>query len=72
MIWAPLSEIPAIGRLPVYIGTLTAFVVLQLPVALAPNFACLLAFRLITGFVGSPVLAIGITFEIMKSRDKTF
>ena len=59
MIWAPMSEVPRIGRNPIYIGTLIAFVVLQLPVALAPNFATLLCFRFITGFVGSPVLATG-------------
>ena len=59
MIWAPMSEIPQIGRNPVYIGTLALFVVLQVPTALAVNFGMLLAFRFITGFVGSPVLATG-------------
>ena len=59
MIWAPLSEIPQIGRNPIYIGTLVVFVVLQVPTALAVNFGMLLAFRFITGFVGSPVLATG-------------
>lgn len=33
--------------------------VLQVPTALAVNFGMLLAFRFITGFVGSPVLATG-------------
>ncbi|KPI40869.1 Caffeine resistance protein 5 [Cyphellophora attinorum] len=59
MIWAPLSEIPQIGRNPIYIGTLALFVVLQVPTALAVNFGMLLAFRFITGFVGSPSLATG-------------
>ncbi|SLM36536.1 multidrug resistance protein [Lasallia pustulata] len=59
MLWAPLSEIPQIGRNPIYLGTLFVFVVLQLAVALAPNFATLLVFRFITGFFGSPVLATG-------------
>ncbi|KAH9892942.1 MFS transporter [Xylariomycetidae sp. FL2044] len=59
MIWAPLSEIPQIGRNPVYISTLALFVVLQVPTALAVNFGMLLAFRFITGFVGSPALATG-------------
>lgn len=54
-----MSEIPQIGRNPVYIGTLIAFVLLNLPVALAKNFSMLLAFRFLTGFVGSPVLATG-------------
>lgn len=59
LIWAPMSEIPQIGRNPVYILTLFIFVVLQVPTALAVNFGMLLAFRFITGFVGSPVLATG-------------
>lgn len=54
-----MSEIPQIGRNPVYVGTLAVFVVLQAPTALAVNFGMLLAFRFITGFVGSPVLATG-------------
>lgn len=59
MIWAPMSEIPQIGRNPVYIGTLVVFVALQVPTALARNFGMLLAFRFITGFIGSPSLATG-------------
>ncbi|MCJ1288347.1 hypothetical protein MMC26_007702, partial [Xylographa opegraphella] len=59
MLWAPLSEIPQIGRSPVYIGTLFVFVLLQVPVALATNFTMLLCFRFLTGFIGSPVLATG-------------
>ncbi|KAI4214458.1 MAG: hypothetical protein LQ351_002875 [Letrouitia transgressa] len=59
MIWAPMSEIPMIGRNPVYIGTLVVFVVFQLGAALATNFAMLLCFRFFTGFFGSPVLATG-------------
>ncbi|KAL8832533.1 MAG: hypothetical protein Q9191_000215 [Dirinaria sp. TL-2023a] len=59
MLWAPMSEIPQIGRNPVYIGTLIVFVVLQVPTALAVNFGMLLAFRFLTGFIGSPVLATG-------------
>ena len=59
MIWAPMSEIPQIGRNPVYIGTLAVFVAFQVPTALARNFGMLLAFRFLTGFIGSPVLATG-------------
>lgn len=59
MIWAPMSEIPQIGRNPVYIGTLILFVVLQVPTALAVNFGMLMAFRFLTGFIGSPSLATG-------------
>ena len=59
MLWSPMSEIPQIGRNPVYLGTLALFVALQVPTALATNFGMLLAFRFITGFVGSPALATG-------------
>ncbi|KAL9029474.1 MAG: hypothetical protein Q9196_002296, partial [Gyalolechia fulgens] len=54
-----MSEIPMIGRNPVYIGTLILFVIFQVPTALATNFAMLLCFRFLTGFIGSPVLATG-------------
>ena len=54
-----MSEVPFIGRNPIYIGTLAAFVVLQLGCIYATNFGMLMAFRFITGFVGSPVIATG-------------
>ncbi len=50
---------PFFGRNPIYIITLLLFVVLQLGVIYAKNFGMLLAFRFITGFIGSPVLATG-------------
>ena len=59
MLWSPLSEMPYIGRMPIYWGTLFLYVVLQVPTALSTNLGMLLAFRFITGFVGSPVLATG-------------
>lgn len=59
MIWSPMSEIPQIGRNPVYIGTLIVFVFLQFAVIYAKNFGMLMAFRFLTGFFGSPVLATG-------------
>lgn len=59
MLWAPMSEIPFIGRNPVYLSTLFVFVMFQIPTALASNFGMLLAFRFLTGFFGSPVLATG-------------
>jgi MFS transporter, DHA1 family, multidrug resistance protein len=59
MIWAPMSEIPQFGRNPVYIGTLVVFIFLQFSVIYAKNFGMLLAFRFLTGFFGSPVLATG-------------
>ena len=59
MFWSPLSEMPYIGRMPIYLFTLFLYVVLQVPTALASNFGMLMAFRFITGFVGSPILATG-------------
>ncbi|EXJ92341.1 hypothetical protein A1O3_00891 [Capronia epimyces CBS 606.96] len=59
MLWSPMSEVPQIGRGPIYIGTLALFVILQVPTALATNFGMLLAFRFLTGFIGSPSLATG-------------
>ena len=59
MVWSPLSEEPQIGRMPIYILTLAMFVVLQVPTALATNYGMLMAFRFLTGFVGSPILATG-------------
>ena len=47
------------GRKPVYLVTLTVFVGLQIPTALAKNFGMLLAFRFLSGIFGAPVLAIG-------------
>ncbi|PRP85221.1 hypothetical protein PROFUN_06991 [Planoprotostelium fungivorum] len=59
MIWAPMSEIPAIGRMPVYIFTLIAFVAIQVPTALIQSLGGLLALRFAAGFIGSPSLATG-------------
>ena len=59
MVWSPLSEVPQIGRMPIYILTLALFAILQVPTALATNYGMLMAFRFITGFVGSPILATG-------------
>jgi DHA1 family multidrug resistance protein-like MFS transporter len=54
-----MSEIPYIGRNPIYISTLFVFVLFQIPTALASNFGMLLAFRFLTGLFGSPALATG-------------
>jgi len=59
MIWSPLSEIPQIGRNPIYIGTLVVFVFFNFGVVYAKNIGMLLAFRFLTGFFVSPVLATG-------------
>ncbi|KAL8829742.1 MAG: hypothetical protein Q9191_001835 [Dirinaria sp. TL-2023a] len=59
MVWSPMSEAIRIGRKPVYIVTLLVFVGLQAGTALAVNIGMLLAFRILTGIFGAPVLAIG-------------
>ncbi|KAJ6114686.1 hypothetical protein N7486_000464 [Penicillium sp. IBT 16267x] len=59
MLWSPLSEIPMIGRSPTYVLTLFVFVFFNFGVIYAKNFGMLLAFRFLTGFVGSPALATG-------------
>jgi len=59
MIWSPLSDFPAVGRLPVYVVTLVIFVGLQFPTIYANNIHTLLAMRFFAGFFGSPCLAIG-------------
>ncbi|VDB91856.1 unnamed protein product [Peniophora sp. CBMAI 1063] len=59
MFLSPISEIPQIGRMPIYIITLILFIILNIPTALATNFGMLLVFRFLTGFVGSPILATG-------------
>lgn len=65
LIWSPLSEIPPVGRNPVYIATLAIFVALQVPTALAGNLGTLLAFRFLTGFFGSPALATVCLMSVM-------
>ncbi|GAA5967513.1 hypothetical protein JCM11641_000571 [Rhodosporidiobolus odoratus] len=59
MILAPLQELPAIGRNPVYIIGLFLFVIFQIPEILGKNMATILVFRFLSGFVGSPALATG-------------
>ena len=59
MLWAPLSEIPVIGRNPPYVATLVIFVILTVPAAVVQNFAGLLVLRFLQGFFGSPCLATG-------------
>ena len=59
LIFAPLSEIPIVGRSPVYAVTMLVFVILSIPTALVKNFAGLLVLRFLQGFFGSPCLANG-------------
>ena len=59
LIFAPLSEVPLIGRSPVYTITFLLFVIISIPTALVKNFAGLLVLRFLQGFFGSPCLANG-------------
>lgn len=59
LLFAPLSEIAAVGRNWIYIPTFFLFVVLSIPTALVSNYPGLLVLRFLTGFFGSPCLANG-------------
>ena len=59
LLFAPLSEVPIVGRSPVYTITFLIFVILSIPTALVNNFAGLLVLRFLQGFFGSPCLANG-------------
>lgn len=59
LLFAPLSEIPLIGRSPVYFTTFLFFVIISFPTAVVNNFAGLLVLRFLQGFFGSPCLANG-------------
>lgn len=59
LVFSPLSEIPVIGRNPVYIVTMFLFVILSIPTAFVGNFAGLMVLRFLQGFFGSPCLASG-------------
>ncbi|KAL9007487.1 MAG: hypothetical protein Q9173_007257 [Seirophora scorigena] len=59
LFFSPLSEIPIIGRNPIYLITFSLFVILSIPTALAKSFAGLLVLRFLQGFLGSPCLATG-------------
>lgn len=68
LLFAPLSEIPIIGRNPVYYLTFILFFALSFPTAVVDNFAGLLVLRFLQGFFGSPALAnAGATFSDMYS-----
>jgi DHA1 family multidrug resistance protein-like MFS transporter len=59
LLFSPLTEIPIIGRNPIYFLTFIVFWVLSFPTAVVNNFGGLLALRFWLGFFGSPALANG-------------
>ena len=68
LLFAPLSEIPVIGRNPVYYLTFILFFALSFPTSIVDNFAGLLVLRFLQEFFGSPALAnAGATFSDMYS-----
>ena len=59
LIFSPLSEVPVIGRNPIYVTTVILFTAISVPTALTPTFAGLLVCRFLQGLFGSPCLATG-------------
>jgi MFS family permease len=56
LILAPMSEY--FGRNPVYMLSWFLLVIFQIPLALAPNIAAVIACRLLQGFFGSAPLTV--------------
>ncbi|KAK1961213.1 major facilitator superfamily transporter [Colletotrichum sublineola] len=59
LLFSPLSEIPRIGRNPIYIVTMLLFVIVSIPAPLVDNYAGLMVLRFLQGLFGSPCLASG-------------
>ncbi|GAA5854418.1 hypothetical protein JCM9279_001039 [Rhodotorula babjevae] len=59
MFFSPLQETPHLGRNPVYYAAIFLFTLFQAPILKPTNLTCILIFRFLTGFVGSPILATG-------------
>ncbi|KAF4461137.1 multdrug transfer [Fusarium albosuccineum] len=59
LLFGPPSEMAAVGRNPIYVVTLTLFVILSAPTALADNVPGFMVLRFLTGVLGSPGLANG-------------
>lgn len=68
LLFSPLSEIPVIGRNPIYIVTMFLYVIISIPAAVPHNYAGLMVLRFLQGFFGSPCLASGgASFQDMYS-----
>ncbi|CAN8102855.1 unnamed protein product [Discula destructiva] len=59
LIFSPLSELPSVGRNPVYIVTMFLYTIISIPTALVGNYPGLMVLRFLQGFFGSPCLASG-------------
>jgi multidrug resistance protein len=70
LLWSPLSEI--IGRRPVYILSLSLYVIFNIPCALAPNIGALLVCRFLCGVFSSSGLSLagGTIADIWKIEER--
>src|SRR5687767_11295413 len=59
LLFAPLCEIPAVGRNGVYTPTFTLFIIICVPTAVVDNYGGLLVLRFLQGVLCSPCLANG-------------
>ncbi|KAL0933298.1 benomyl methotrexate resistance protein [Colletotrichum truncatum] len=59
LVFSPMSEIPSIGRNPIYIVTMFLFVIVSIPAPMVDNYAGLMVLRFLQGLFGSPCLASG-------------
>ncbi|KAJ5605327.1 major facilitator superfamily transporter [Penicillium lagena] len=59
LIFGPLTEIPVVGRNPVYVTTFVIYWALSFPTATAKKFGGLLALRFFGGLFGSAAIGIG-------------
>ncbi|CCH46602.1 Cycloheximide resistance protein [Wickerhamomyces ciferrii] len=56
LIFGPLTENAKIGKMPIYLGTILMFIILQIPTALVQNITGFCTLRFITGiFVAAPI-----------------
>ncbi|ODQ65594.1 putative MFS multidrug transporter [Nadsonia fulvescens var. elongata DSM 6958] len=70
LLWSPMSEI--IGRRPVYIISLSLYVIFNIPCALSPNIGGLLVCRFLCGVFASSGLSLagGTLADIWKQEDR--
>lgn len=59
MVFSPLSELPSVGRLRVYFWTAIVYILCQIGIPFCDNIEEVLVLRFCTGFLCSPVLAVG-------------
>ncbi|WWC57511.1 uncharacterized protein I303_100043 [Kwoniella dejecticola CBS 10117] len=72
LLWSPLSEL--LGRRLLWIVPTFAYIIFNIPCALAPNIGCLLASRFICGFFGSAPLTLagGTIADIWGPEERGF